>query len=626
MRRDKQESQAQFTRRALLLGGIGAGAFAGLSARLHSLQIAGHDDYQTMAEDNQFNFRLQTPSRGRILDRFGAPVADNRDNYRILLVPEDAGDPRATLNQLASIIDLSEARIERVLRDVARSPRFRPVTVAENLDWETFSKVNLTLPKLAGVTPDVGEVRQYPLPQSFAHVVGYVQAAPDEVAGDDRLLRHPGFRIGRSGVEAAQEARLRGAAGQLKVEVNAYGRVIRELPNQSVPSRPGEDVTLSIDATAQRFASDRLAGTSGAALTMDLETGEMLSMVSAPGFDPNLFVQGISVEDFRTLNEDRYRPLYNKALLGRYAPASTVKGMFALAALEAGVIDPSERVTCNGSTRLGDRTFHCWRRRGHGPVDLHEGVKTSCDVYFYEVAHRLGIERMNEMMRRLGVMEGYDIGVDLPDFARGIAPSPQWKRARRGAGWSLGDTYNAGIGQGFMLMTPLELLVMIGRLTTGRALRPTLLRTPDAAPGETLGLDETARRLVHEAHVGVVHEAGGTAYWPLGGPQFDAFRMGGKTGTAQVYSISAEERAQGVREQEDLPWRLRNHGLFVGYGPAEDPKYAVAVVVEHGGGGTRAAGPARDILGDLIARDPANRIARPAETAAAAGAPAGGGR
>ncbi|MEO1039748.1 MAG: penicillin-binding protein 2 [Pseudomonadota bacterium] len=611
MKRDKQESQAQFTRRALFLGAGGAAVFAGLAARLYSLQIVDHDDYRLMSEDNQFNFRLQPPSRGRILDRFGVPVADNRDSYRILLVPEQVDDARQALARIAEHVPLSEARIERLLREIARTPDFRPVTVAEDLDWQTFARINLNLPQLSGVTPEVGEVRHYPLPQSFAHVVGYVQAAPEEVAGEDPLLRHPGFRIGRGGVESSQEETLRGSAGSLKVEVNAYGRVIRELPDQSLPSVQGRDVQLSIDAQAQRFASERLEGQSGAALSMDLATGELLSLVSAPGFDPNLFVQGISQDDFSALNNNPYQPLYNKALLGRYAPASTVKGMFALAALEAGVIDPRERITCRGSTPLGDRVFHCWRREGHGPVNLHEALKTSCDVYFYEVAQRLGIERMASMLRRMGVGDDYEIGMNMPGFARGNVPTPQWKRARRGEGWSLGDTYNAGIGQGFMLMTPLELLVMTARLATGRAVRPTLLRQGDAEPPVDLGFNADQLRAIHEAHVGVVHEGNGTAYWPLGGSAVREFMMAGKTGTAQVYSISAEERARGVRDQEDLPWRLRNHGLFIAYGPAETPSYAVAVVIAHGGGGTRAAGPAHDILGDLIRRDPAGRLTPP---------------
>lgn len=615
MKRDKQETQAQFNRRAVLIAGLGGAVFAGLGARLYSLQVHQQERYRVLAEDNQFNFRLQPPSRGRILDRFGEPVADNRDSYRIVIVPEQAGDPEAALERLSRLMDLSEARREDILREIARLPRFQPVEVAEDLDWETFSRVNLYLPDLPGITPDVGEVRTYPYPQAFAHVAGYVQSASEEAAGNDPLLLHPGFRIGRSGVEASMDERLRGSAGQLKVEVNAYGRVIRELPEQSNPSVRGQDVTLAIDAEAQRFGTERMAGQSAAAVTLDITNGEILSLVSTPSFDPNLFVTGISSEDFRALNENESRPLFNKATTGLYAPASTVKGMMGLAALQAG-IDPNEQVYCSGSTMLGNRRFHCWRREGHGSVDLHNAIKTSCDIYFYEIARRLGIERIADIARRMGLGQLYDIGMHIPTRADGLVPTPQWKRARRGQPWTTGDTFNVGIGQGDMLTSPLQLAVMTARLASGKAVTPTLLRRSEPVEFEDLGVPEAHRERIHRAMRAVVHEPGGTSYWTLQGLGVEGVEMAGKTGTAQVYSITAAERAAGVRDQEDLPWRLRNHGLFIGYAPAADPKYAVAVVVEHGGGGSSAAArPARDILRDLIERDPAGRLQRVAQAA-----------
>lgn len=608
MKRDKQENQAQFNRRAILMAGAGGVVFAGLGARLYTLQVHQQERYRLMAEDNQFNFRLETPTRGRILDRFGEAVAENRDSYRIVLIPEQAGDAEAALNRLARLMELSPERRERILREIQRSPRFQPVEIAEDLDWETFARVNLHLPDLPGISPDVGEVRTYPHPQAFAHVAGYVQAASEAAAGNDPLLLHPGFRIGRAGVEAAQDQTLRGSAGQLKVEVNAYGRVIRELPAQSNPSVRGQDVMLSVDAEAQRFGMQRLAGESAAAVTMDVQSGEILSLVSAPSFDPNLFVTGIGTDDFRALNENEYRPLFNKATTGLYAPASTVKGMMGMAALESGVMEPDERVRCVGHTTLGNRRFHCWRREGHGSVDLHEGIKTSCDIYFYEVARRLGIDRINEICHRMGLGEIYDIGMHIPDRADGLVPNPQWMRARRNRGWSTGDTYNVGIGQGDLLASPLQLAVMTSRLATGRAVTPTLLRRTDPAPFADMGFDPEHRERIHRAMRAVVHEPGGTSYWSLQGLGVEGVEMAGKTGTAQVYSITTAERASGLRSQDELPWRLRNHGLFIGYAPAIDPKYAVAAVVEHGGGGSAAALPARDLLRDLIERDPANRL------------------
>jgi penicillin-binding protein 2 len=619
MQRDKQESQARFNRRALLMGVAGAAVFAGLGARLYSLQILEQERYRTLSDDNQFNYRLQPPARGRLLDRFDQALAENRDSYRLMIVPEQAGDPRAALERLSHFMPLSEERIERLVREISRSPRFQPVTIAEDLDWETFTRINLQLPELSGITPDVGEVRTYPYPQAFAHVTGYVQSAPANQGQMDPLLLHPGFRVGRAGVESYAEDRLRGAAGQLKVEVNAFGRVIRELPGQSVPAVPGEDVRLSVDLRAQRAAMAALDGQAAAAVAIDVTNGEILALASSPSFDPNAFVLGIAQDAFDALNSNPYRPLFNKATTGLYSPASTVKGMVALAALTEGVFEPDERIRCTGSTRLGNRIFHCWRREGHGNVNYHDAVKTSCDVFFYEAARRLGIERWRDIALRCGMGELFDIGIAIPQRAEGLVPSPAWKRARRGQPWTTGDMYNVGIGQGDLLTSPLQLAVMTARVATGKRVMPTLFpRGPDHE-FEDLGFDPEIRERVHQAMRAVVNEPGGTSYWTLDagrGLGIDGVEMCGKTGTSQVYSISAEERAAGLRGQDDLPWRLRNHGLFIGYAPASSPRYAVAVVVEHGGGGSSsAARPARDILRDLVERDPAARPVGPVATA-----------
>ncbi|MCH8490169.1 MAG: penicillin-binding protein 2 [Oceanicaulis sp.] len=607
MRRDKQEFQARFNRRVMLLGGAGALMFGGLAARLYTLQVLEQDRYRTLSDSNQFSFRLQPPVRGRILDRFGEPLAENRDNYRLFIVPEQAGNATQALERLARHLPISEARMERLLFQIARAPRFQPVTVAEDLDWETFARINLHLPELPGILPDVGEVRTYPQAQVMSHVTGYVQVASPEVARNDRLLLHPGFRIGRAGAEIANETILRGAPGQLKVEVNAFGRVIRELPEQSIPARAGGDVPLSIDLRAQRVAMQALSQHAAAAVALDMTNGEILVLASTPGFDPNAFVLGIGQNEFNALNTNEFRPLFNKATTGLYAPASTIKGLISMAALEHGVVSPDERIHCSGHVQLGDRRFHCWRREGHGHVHMHDAVKVSCDTYFYEVARRLGIERIRDMAVRCGLGQLFDIGLPIPDRASGLVPSAAWKRARRGQPWTTGDTFNTGIGQGYMLASPLQLAVMTARLATGRAGTPTLSLRPQGFEFEPLGFNQAHVDTVHQAMHGVVNEPGGTAYWTLQpGLGVPDVQMCGKTGTAQVYSITAEERARGVRSQDDLPWRLRNHGLFIGYAPSRSPRYAVAVVVEHGMGGTRtAARPARDILRDLVERDPA---------------------
>ena len=603
MQSDRQEQQLKFTRRALMMGVGGAAVFTALAGRLYQLQVVETERYRVLSEDNQFNFLLTAPSRGRILDRFGVPIADNRDSYRVVMIPEQAGDAEDALDRLGRVIDITPEQRDRILRNVSRAPRFRPVTIRDDLEWGNFAAINLQTPDLPGIIPEVAEIRDYPSGPAFAHILGYVQPASEAAAGDDPLLRHPGFRIGRSGTEAAREDTLRGAAGSLKVEVNAFGRVIRELPEQSNPATPGEDVRLTIDADVQRFAYDRLEGESAASVAIDVVTGDLLALASTPGFDPNQFVTGISQTDFNELNQNEFRPLYNKALQGTYPPASTFKAVVALAALEAGVVGTNERITCTGSIPFGDREFHCWRRRGHGRVNLRDAVKTSCDVFFYEMAQRLGIDRIATAARQFGLGSAPDIG--LAGVSRGIVPDEQWKLSRYGQRWAEGETLITAIGQGFMLASPLQMAVMTARLASGRSVSPRLYLDQPADQGQELVQNPEHLDIVRDALRAVVHEPGGTSFYTLGGLGVEGVEMAGKTGSAQVYSISAAEREAGVRTQDELPWRLRDHGMFVCYAPADRPRYAVATVVEHGGGGSRAAArPARDILRFLIERDP----------------------
>lgn len=609
MRADRQEQDLKFNRRAFMLAGAGGVGFTLIGARLYSLQVLETERYQLASDGNRFRLDVLPPSRGRILDRFGLAIADNRDSYQVLLVPEQARNVEAALDAVAEFMPLSDYRRERVLREARNNPAYRAITVADDLDWESFAAINLKAPDLPGIEPGLGEVREYPYDSAFAHVIGYVQPPnareiENDTLSPESLLIHPGFRIGKSGVEIASEATLRGRAGALKVEKDASGRTIRELPEQSTEPTRGQDVVLTLDTDIQRFATERLGEESAAAVVMDVKTGELIALTSTPGFDPNLFVGGISTANYAALRDNDHRPLFNKAIQGTYPPGSTFKGVVAAAALEHDVIDPDEMITCRGSTTLGRRDFHCWRREGHGPVNLHEAVKTSCDIYFYEVAQRLGIERIEEMARRFGLGENYDIGIS--GVASGLVPNPDWKYSRRNEGWSTGDTYNTGIGQGFLLTSPLQLAVMTSRLASGRAVVPTLYRNAMAPPAPHIGLNEEALARVRDGLRGVVHEPGGTSY-SLQGLGVDGVDMAGKTGTAQVYSITREEREAGVRDQDDLPWRLRDHGLFMCYAPAHDPKYAVVVVVEHGGGSSAATRPARDILRRTVMRDPSGR-------------------
>ena len=609
-RRDQKRHRA-ITRRALLLGGVQIAAFGGLAARMYQLQVTEAERYRTLAEDNRVSPRLLPPERGLIVDRFGAPLALNRQTYRITLVPEQAGDLERVLDALDALVPVPDHERQRVLRTVRRMRPFLPVPVLEDLSWDDIARVAVHGPELPGVQIDMVTRRIYPEAATAAHVVGYVGAVSEEELTGDPLLALPGFKTGKTGVERTQETVLRGKAGISEVEVNAVGRVIRELDR--IEGRPGRELMLTIDTHLQHFCVERFGDQTGAAVVIDVATGEILAMVSRPSYDPNPFPRGISAAEWRRLVQDPLGPLTNKAVAGQYAPGSTFKMVTAMAALEAGV-KPGQAVFCGGVLALGDSRFHCWKKHGHGSVNMHEAIVQSCDVYFYEMAGRTGIDRIAAMARRLGV--GVRLGIELPHERDGLVPTQAWKRAATGKPWVKGETLIAGIGQGYVLATPLQLAVMTARLVNGgRAVKPTLIRAvaeagrlvADAAPAaESVGLTPEMLRIATSAMAGVTMSGRGTAR----GARIDipGMEMGGKTGTSQVRRISLAERRGGVRKNSELEREQRDHALFVGYAPIAAPRYAVAVIVEHGGGGSAVAAPiARDILIETQTRDPARR-------------------
>ncbi|MEM7489453.1 MAG: penicillin-binding protein 2, partial [Pseudomonadota bacterium] len=472
--------------------------------------------------------------------------------------------------------------------------------LADRLTWEELSAIAVNVPSLPGVTPEVGLSRTYPFGQDYAHVVGYVgrvsEADIEREPDPDPLLMTPQFQIGKIGAERRLEGVLRGKAGIRRVEQNAAGRIMRELGR--TPGTSGADVQLTIDAGLQNFTQARLGTESAAAVIMDVRNGDILAAVSSPSYDPNLFVSGISVPDYAVLRDDDHRPLHNKIVQGLYPPGSTFKMVTLLAALEAGEVTPGETVFCGGHLTVSSRRFHCWKRGGHGYVDLAKSLRESCDVYYYELSRRTGIDRMSAMARKLGLGQAFDI--EMTSVSEGLIPTRDWKEARRGEAWQVGDTINASIGQGFVLTSPMQLAVMTSRLASGLEVEPRLVRSVDGVmqPSGVKGPLELPRSwldLTRDAMYQVVNARGGTA----GRSRFElaGMKWAGKTGTSQVRNITREERARGVFRNEDLPWRRRDHALFVGYAPYDDPKYAVSVVVEHGGGGSKAAAPvARDIM------------------------------
>jgi len=595
-------SQKVFNRRALLLGGGQAALFSALAARLYQLQVIEADRYAMLADENRINLRLLPPPRGRILDRDGEVLAVNRQNYRAVIVRERAPDLAATLGAFASIVPLTAAERDRVLRMLARKRPFVPVIIKENLSWEEVSRIAVNAPDLPGVTIEMGQSRHYPHGIAVAHALGYVAAVSDADGADDPLLQLPGFQIGRSGAEKLHDLALRGKAGSSQLEVNAVGRVIRELSREE--GTPGAEVRLTLDLAMQKLATERLGGESAAAVVVDVETGEILTLVSTPGFDPEEFSRGLDDAAWKSLASDPRAPLANKAVAGQYAPGSTIKMIVALAAMEAGIASPDHRVFCTGEVELGTAKFHCWKKGGHGWMDMADSIAQSCDVYFYDIARKLGIDRIGAMARRFGL--GAPLALDLPGEKPGLIPSRDWKRAVIGTPWQQGETLVAGIGQGFLLATPLQLAMMTARLVNGgRAVPPHLTRRPaDAeAPAPATRIDVSAKALdfLRRAMSRVVNDPRGTAF---GSRIADAgFDMGGKTGTSQVRRITAAERLTGVRKNEDLPWAARDHALFVGFAPEDRPRYAAAVVVEHGGSGSKAAAPvARDLLAAAVRR------------------------
>jgi penicillin-binding protein 2 len=597
--RDTEESARRITRRGLILGGAQAVMVAALAARMRYLQVEQADQFRLLAEENRINIRLLPPARGLVFDRNGVALAENQQNYRIVIVREEAGDVDEVLARLERLVPLEPRDLDRAREEIARRSAFVPVTIADRLPWDAVATVAINAPALPGVTAEVGLSRHYPMGSDLAHVVGYVGPVSDydleRLQDPDPLLQIPKFQIGKYAVEVRLEDALRGKAGTKRIEVNAMGRVMRELDRQE--GEPGSDVQLTIDYALQNFVQARLGEESAAAVVMEVETGDIVALGSAPSFDPNKFVRGISVADYRALTDDIRRPLASKPAQGNYPPGSTFKMVVALAALEDGLITPEEEVYCPGHYDFAGRRFHCWRRGGHGRMDLIDGLKQSCDVYYYDIAQRVGIEKITAMARRLGLGQRHDL--PLSGIVEGLTPTKAWKEERRGASWVIGDTLNAGIGQGFVLASPLQLAVMTARIASGRAVAPRLVKSVDGieTPAQAAPLDIPAEALdlVRRGMYAVTNERRGTAWSSR--IEDDALRMSGKTGTSQVRNITAEERARGVFRNEDLPWERRDHALFVGFAPHDAPRYAVSVVVEHGGGGSTAAAPiARDVM------------------------------
>jgi penicillin-binding protein 2 len=612
------------TRRALLLAGGQLALLGTLAGRLYYLQVVQADRYAMQADENRINIRLLAPPRGRITDRFGVALATNQPTYRATLVAEQTGDVTATLDAVATLIPLSDADRRRVMRDIHNKLSFVPVVIRDNLSWDEMARIEVNTLELPGVSIEQALTRYYPFGEATSHVVGYVAAVSEQdLNADDPLLELPDFRIGKSGIEKSYDLDLRGTAGTSQVEVNAFGRVVRELAREE--GLPGQDIALGLDMALQDLAAKRCAAQGSAScVALDAWTGEVLVLASTPGFDPGAFSAGLTPAMWQKLINDPLNPLNNKAISGTYAPGSTFKPMVAMAALEANLITPETEFYCPGYFQLGNALFHCWKKGGHGNISLRRGIRESCDVYFYHCADLLGIDRIAQMGNRFGL--GVNLGLDIPGEKSGLLPTRAWKMATTGVPWQRGETISCGIGQSFVSVTPLQLATYVARLVTGRTVLPRLARhqgvmtpaSPIATAIDTdfapLGVQQAHLSAVLDGMFAVVNEVHGTAY----GARITepGMTMGGKTGTAQVHRYSEAERAHGHLTGASVPWKNRDHALFIGFAPVSAPRYVCAVVVEHGGasggeGGAVAAPIAHDVLLAAQQRDPARKVPEP---------------
>ncbi|MEZ5776094.1 MAG: penicillin-binding protein 2 [Hyphomicrobiaceae bacterium] len=597
---DDQDLRGRFTRRALVLGGAQLGLIGLLGSRLHDMQVVYAKRYAVMADRNRMNVQWKAPQRGEIRDRFGILLAETVSERNLVLVPDLAGNVRNMLERLQRIVDLGEVDIDEIADTAARQNRLVPIIVKRDLTWAELARVSLLAPELPGIDTELDGRRVYHFGQETGHVVGYVGRPSAEAIEADAALRLPTLRVGKTGVELGEDEALRGTTGTVRREVDARGRFVRELETEAAVA--GRDLVLSIDTELQARILRRMTAESepAAVVAMHVRTGEIMAMCSTPTYDTQLLAGPISRADWRALVEQPGDPMQNRCVRGQYPPGSTFKMVTALAALKAGAITRKTEFTCTGSVEIAGHTFNCWKSGGHGRMRLNEALKNSCDVYFYEAARAAGISNVAEMARLLGLGATTDCGIggEKP----GLVPDPEWKAGAIGQRWYDGETLLSGIGQGYLLATPLQLALMTARIASGLDVSARLIRPDDPAGVATapaLALEPEWLDLVRRGMYAVVNEGGTGSVAEL---PFGAIKLAGKTGTAQV------SRASRGRSSDELARGQRDHSLFVCYAPFDEPRYAIAAVVEHGGGGSKAAAPlARDAMVEVLKRDPSAR-------------------
>jgi penicillin-binding protein 2 len=595
MKVEKQVTSGQldftFTRRAAFVGGVQAAIGLTVAARMSYIAVADNEKYKLLAESNRVNLTIIPPRRGWFIDRFGKPIATNRADFRVDIIPDRLARKDETIQTLAELLALSTDDVDRIHRELKSAQGFQPVQVADGLDYDRFAAVSVRLPDLPGVSPRQGYSRFYPSGAAVGHLIGYVGtvSAEEYQKNKNPLLITPGFKVGKDGLEKTLEDRLQGEPGAKRTEVTARGKIVRELTTR--PDTPGKPVQLTIDIDLHNYAARRLGLESGSVVVFDCLTGDIITMASMPCYDPNSFSDGIGRVEWKMLNSDDHIPMLNKALQGLYPPGSTLKPMAGLAMMRHG-IDPEETVNCNGGYRLGNRVFRCLGR--HGPVNMTTAIMKSCNTYFYAMGHRIGFDNIAPVARELGL--GQEFSLPFPSQRYGTVPDSTWKMRKYDQKWTDSDTLNAVIGQGYIIASPFQLGLMAARIASGLSVEPEILKQKRAAP-KPLSFPKEHLAVVREGMNLVVNGDGTAVRSRL---SLENIAMAGKTGTAQVRRIAGSQRGQSGE------WKYRDHGLFVCFAPVDQPRYGAAVVIEHGMGGARAAAPiAKDVLTFIYDREQA---------------------
>ncbi len=600
---DNVKKLNSINRRMFITGSLKFFIMVGIVSRLFFLQVKENKKYLTLSDKNRIREWKLAPVRGEFHDYFGNVIAGNFEAYQLHVIPEQVENFKYVIYRLKDLLELSDSEFKKVLKKKKEIKPWETLIVSNNLSWDKFSKINNHLYDLNGVKPVISISRNYPFDENFTHIIGYVSQANEQDIENTELIKKnfvPGLKVGKIGLEKSFEEKLIGTNDIERYEVNAYGRRISQLEFQK--GKKGQTLKLTVDTEIQKLANELLKDKAGSICVMDIFTGEVIAMHSSPSFDPNLFVFGISQDNWQIIRNDPMKPLLNKTLQGRYSPGSTLKPIVALSALENGIINTNFTVRCTGKTELYDQTYHCWKKEGHGYVSLRNAMKMSCDTYFYEIARKLGVDKLSETAKKFGL--GKKVFDNLFEIEKdGLIPNTQWKKNALGKGWLLGETIITGIGQGYIQTTPIQLCLMTAQIANGGykiypkividdkdKIKPSDYYTP-------LYKNSRNIKIIQDAMFGSTNEVMGTSYRSrIDDPKY---QFAGKTGTAQVKKITERERELDLKTSE-IPYEQRDHALYIAYGPYVNPRYALSIVVEHGGNGSTTAAPMAKKLFKLI--------------------------